>query len=133
MNELLIAANKGTVVKDPYFKNTTLLLTGQQGNTSQQNNLFLDSGARFTATITGTTMDVSAVAAGTLRVGHSIFIAGVALAVTITAFGTGTGGAGTYTISASQTVSTSTTMTSGFAITRNPASGPNAPFRGAAR
>ncbi len=132
MNELLLAARGAVAVpKDPYYRYTTLHLTGNQRNTSNtQNNQFLDTGAVFTATISNTTMTVTAVSSGTLRVGHSIFIAGVALATTITALGTATGGTGTYTLGTAQTVATSTQMTSGFTITRNPLTGPNAPTQG---
>lgn len=63
-----------------------------------------------TAAISGTTMTVSAVSAGTLTVGQTLSGSGVTAGTTITALGTGTGGTGTYTVSASQTVS-STTIT----------------------
>lgn len=61
-------------------------------------------GASFTAAIAGTTMTVSAVASGTLRVGQPVTGAGITAGTVITALGTGTGGTGTYTVSASQTV-----------------------------
>lgn len=67
-------------------------------------------GATFTATISGSTMTVSAVASGTLYLGQTVQGAGVAANSVITALGTGTGGAGTYTLSASSTVGSSTTM-----------------------
>jgi hypothetical protein len=66
--------------------------------------------AGFTAAITGTTMTVSAVASGTLRLGMEITGTGVTAGTRITNFGTGSGGVGTYTVSASQTV-TSRAMT----------------------
>lgn len=59
----------------------------------------------FTASISGTTMTVSAVASGALAVGQTIYATGVTAGTTITALGTGSGGTGTYTVSASQTVS----------------------------
>jgi hypothetical protein len=64
----------------------------------------------FTASISGTTMTVSAVASGTIAVGQLITGTGVTAGTTITALGTGTGNTGTYTVSASQTVA-STTIT----------------------
>ena len=67
--------------------------------------------AEFTASISGTTMTVSAVASGTVLVGAVISGTGVTAGTRITAYGTGTGGTGTYTVSASQTVG-STTITS---------------------
>jgi hypothetical protein len=63
----------------------------------------------FTASISGTTLTVSAVTSGVLAVGQIFNGTGVTKNSTITALGTGTGGVGTYTITPSQTVS-STTM-----------------------
>lgn len=67
-------------------------------------------GARVTATIAGTTMTVSAVAAGALHIGQTIQGAGVTLGTIITAFGTGSGGIGTYTLSVASTVAVGVTM-----------------------
>ena len=110
------------VTTDPYFEYTTLLLPGN-GTNGAQNNLFLDSGtagdAVFTASITGTTMTVTAVTSGTIYVGCLITGTGVLANTTITALGTGTGGAGTYTVSQSQTVVSTTITSDGFPITRN--------------
>ena len=108
---------------DPYFEYTTLLLPGN-GTNGAQNNLFLDSGtagdAVFTASISGTTMTVSAVTSGTIYVGCLITGTNVTANTTITAqTGGTTGGAGTYTVSQSQTVSSTTITSDGFPITRN--------------
>ena len=65
-------------------------------------------GAVFTASISGTTMTVSAVTSGTIYVGMTIQGAGLTLNTIVTALGTGTGGTGTYTVSASQTISSKT-------------------------
>lgn len=67
--------------------------------------------AEYTAAISGTTMTVSAIAAGQIQVGQFLTGTGVTAGTYVTEFLTGTGGAGTYTVSASQTVA-STTMTS---------------------
>jgi hypothetical protein len=64
--------------------------------------------AIVTAAIAGTTMTVSAVTSGTLKIGQTIEGSSVTDGTIITAFGTGSGGAGTYTVSASQTVSSTT-------------------------
>jgi hypothetical protein len=64
----------------------------------------------FTATISGTTMTVSAVASGTLAVGQTISGVDVTVGSIITALGTGTGLTGTYTLSASSTVGTGEAM-----------------------
>jgi hypothetical protein len=56
----------------------------------------------FTASISTTTMTVSAVATGAIYVG--MLVAGAATGTTVTAFLSGTGGTGTYTVSVSQTL-----------------------------
>lgn len=66
------------------------------------------SDAKFTASISGTTMTVTAVERGTIAVGQTIKGTGVTAATTITALVGGSGGTGTYTVSASQTVSSTT-------------------------
>jgi hypothetical protein len=68
------------------------------------------SSAVVTGSIATTTLTVTAVTSGVLKVGQVISGSGVTAGTTITALGTGTGGTGTYTVSASQTVS-STTIT----------------------
>lgn len=65
-------------------------------------------GAVVTASISGTTMTVSAVSSGTLYVGQTVQGSGVTAGTIITALGTGTGGTGTYTVNKSQTVSSRT-------------------------
>lgn len=67
--------------------------------------------AVFTASISGTTLTVTAVGSGALALNQIIYAAGVTKGTTITTFGTGTGGTGTYTITPSQTVA-SQSMTS---------------------
>jgi len=63
--------------------------------------------ATFTASISGSTMTVTAVSVGTIAVGQVITDTDVAQYTTITALGTGTGGVGTYTVSIGQTVASS--------------------------
>jgi hypothetical protein len=60
--------------------------------------------ADFTASISTTTLTVSAVASGELKLGMEITGTGVAAGTRITDFGTGTGGTGTYIVNNSQTV-----------------------------
>ena len=69
--------------------------------------------AVFTGSISGTTMTVTAVTSGTIKVGSGVTGLGVTVPTYITALGTGTGGTGTYIVDASQTVA-STTLTSVF-------------------
>jgi len=82
------------------------------GNTYYQNQMTLSNndGSSFTASISGTTMTVSAVASGAVLVGATVVGTGVTAGTRIVSLGTGTGGTGTYTVSDSQTVS-STAMT----------------------
>ena len=63
----------------------------------------------FSGTISGTTLTVSELHAGTITVGLVLRAnSGIAANTYITGFGTGTGGVGTYTVNNSQTVATST-------------------------
>jgi uncharacterized phage protein gp47/JayE len=64
--------------------------------------------ATYTASISGLTMTVTAVASGTLAVGQTVTGAGLLPGTVITAFGTGAGGTGTYTLGKSQTVASGT-------------------------
>lgn len=82
-------------------------------NTYFENGMTLsnNASASFTASISGTTMTVSAVASGSVLVGAVISGTGVTAGTRIVGYGTGTGGTGTYTVDTSQTVS-STAITS---------------------
>jgi hypothetical protein len=79
----------------------------------QQTNATHDFGGSFTANLSGTTVTVTAVTDGLLRIGSVISGTGITAGTTITAYGSGTGGTGTYTASASMTTETGITMTSG--------------------
>lgn len=68
--------------------------------------------ATFTGSISGTTLDVSAVVSGTIAVGDRVYETGVEWNTYITALGTGTGGVGTYTLNNSQTFASATLYTS---------------------
>jgi hypothetical protein len=65
-------------------------------------------GAKFTASITATTMTVTAVSSGTIYLGQTVQGTGVTTGTIVSAFGTGSGGVGTYTVSSSQTVASET-------------------------
>lgn len=107
-------------VVDPFFNYVTLLLNGD-GTNGAQNNTFIDDGnpAVFTGSIAVTTLTVTAVTSGTIKLGVGISGTGIAAGTTITGFLTGTGGTGTYTVSASMTVSSTTITSTGLPITRN--------------
>jgi len=68
-------------------------------------------GASFTGSISGTTLTVSAVSSGTIRIGATLLGTGVAAGTYITNYISSSGGTGTYSLSASQTVG-STSMSS---------------------
>lgn len=70
----------------------------------------------FTATISTTVLNVSAVTSGTFAIGQLIVGSGVTASTRITSFGTGTGGVGTYNLSQSSTVSTGTAMTAQLSL-----------------
>lgn len=118
-------------VVDPFFNYVSLLLNGD-GTNGAQNNTFLDDGnpAVFTGSIAVTTLTVTAVTSGTIKLGVGISGTGIAAGTTITGFLTGTGGTGTYTVSASMTVSSTTITSTGLPITRNgtPTQGAFSPF-----
>jgi len=76
--------------------------------------------ATFTGSISGTTLTVTAVSAGTVQVGQVITGTGVTAGTTITALGTGSGSTGTYTVSASQTVASTAISTQSLLITGIP-------------
>ena len=61
-----------------------------------------------TASISGTTMTVTAVGSGTIAVGDLVFATGIEPYTRVTALGTGTGGIGTYTVSVYQTFASGT-------------------------
>ena len=71
---------------------------------------------QFTATISGTTLTVTAVASGTLGIGQCVYGTNISDGTQITALGSGSGGAGTYTVSISQTVAVGQTMYAGWMI-----------------
>jgi len=85
--------------------NGTLTASAPAGTFSQT----WDDESVFTASISGTTMTVTAVTSGTIRVGMLLTSSGsISSGTTITALGTGSGGAGTYTVSISQTRASAT-------------------------
>jgi hypothetical protein len=73
-------------------------------------------GAKFTASITATTMTVTAVASGTIYLGQTIQGTGITAGTIVSAFGTGSGGNGTYTLSASQTIASETMYGLNFSV-----------------
>jgi hypothetical protein len=70
----------------------------------------IQNGAVVTGSITGTTMTVTGITSGFLRVGQTLSGTGINAGTYISALGTGTGGNGTYTV-VGDTSATSTTIT----------------------
>jgi hypothetical protein len=63
-----------------------------------------DADCYFTGSIAGTTLTVSAVEMGALKVGAQVFAPSVAAGTAISALQTGSGGVGTYTVAPTQNV-----------------------------
>jgi hypothetical protein len=64
--------------------------------------------ANFTGSISGQTLNVSAVTSGTIAVGQFLYGAGIPSGIIIAALGSGTGGVGTYTLSSELNVASET-------------------------
>ena len=84
-------------------------LTGAGGNVNEVGTYQLNIpgttvAPAFTGSISGTTLNVTAITAGYLGIGSVISGTGVTSGTTITAILNGSGGVGTYTVSASQTI-----------------------------
>ena len=76
------------------------------------------AGASVTASVSGTTLTVTAVASGgVIAVGDTIYFSSVGKTATISAFGTGSGGTGTYTLSYTGSASSFTGSISGTTLT----------------
>jgi len=100
---VITALGSGTGGTGTYTVNVSQTVSARSLNSTA-------TGARFTATIAGTTMTVSAVATGIIYLGQTIQGAGVTAGTVVTALGTGTGGTGTYTLSVASTVAVGVTM-----------------------
>lgn len=96
-----------TTARDAFIDETTLMGTMVYDSTLSKP-VWAGVGttvASITASISGTTMDVTAVASGTIAVGQTVYVAGVVENDTyITALGTGAGNTGTYTLNKSMTI-----------------------------
>ena len=115
--------------------NGNLYVTGSQTDTGN----FLAAGvlgaytaASFTGGISngsggaGTTLNVSAIASGTIFIGQKITGSGVTSGTIVTGFLSGSGGAGTYTVNTSQLVGAGTSLTGAAgAVATTPSSGDN--------
>jgi len=66
--------------------------------------------ALVTGSVSGTTLTVTAVTSGSIKVGQTLYGLGVPDGLTVTALGNGTGGAGTYTTSSNAVTVASTTI-----------------------
>jgi len=100
-NTVITALGTGTGGAGTYTVSNSQSVTTTQINSTA-------APAIFTGDITGTTLDVTSVASGTLQIGQTLEGANVTDGTIITAFGTGSGGTGTYTVSPSQTAASAT-------------------------
>lgn len=104
-----------TNLKNPSSASNNVTLNADGTTTLTPSNI-IKSGtaltyATFTGSISGTTLTVTAVSAGTIQIGQVISGTGVTAGTTITALGTGIGSTGTYTVNTSQTVASTTIST----------------------
>lgn len=67
-----------------------------------------NAGSQYTGSISGTTLTITAVATGTLKVGQLVYGTNIKRGTYIIGAGTGTGGTGTYIVNKTQTVSSAT-------------------------
>jgi len=74
---------------------------------------------KFTGSITGNVLTVSAIETGEILLGAMVTGQGIAFGTTITGFLTGTGGTGTYQVSQSQTVAVDTLSAGWKTLTQN--------------
>ena len=82
--------------------------SGGAGTYTVSSSQNLDYGAKFTASIATTVLDVTAVDDGLIANGDYVYGSTVSVDTVITSLGTGAGGVGTYNINNSQTVGSST-------------------------
>lgn len=106
---IITALGTGTGGTGTYTVNLSQTLTSRSLNSSTV-------GSKFTASITGTTMTVTAVASGTIYLGQTIQGTGITAGTIVSAFGTGAGGTGTYTVSSSQTIASETIYGLNFSV-----------------
>jgi hypothetical protein len=86
--------------------------------TRLETNLDAYADCKFTGSISGSTLTVTAVQDGEIELGSTIFGAGVAAGTVVQAFGTGSGGTGTYTVSGSQTIASGTLSAGTWELTQ---------------
>lgn len=104
----------------PEPRGTTYCIMTQLRQERLSTNVDTYEDSRFTGSIAGTTMTISAVdpaLSGPIKVGSTMQGVGLAVDTRVTAFGTGSGGIGTYTITPAQTVG-SRTLSAGSELIR---------------
>ncbi len=109
---IITALGSGTGGVGTYTVNLSQTLASRTFNSSTV-------GAKFTASISGTTMTVTAVASGTIYLGQTIQGSGNTAGTIVSAFITGSGGTGTYTVSATQTIASETMYGLNFSVLPN--------------
>lgn len=110
---------KGELFTSSGLPKLTRQVAGFPAGDDLQGIYLFEDGAVVTASIAGTVMTVTAVAAGKLEVGQVLSGANVTAGTTIISLGSGTGGAGTYNVSASQTAASDTVNCTTPAVVRD--------------
>jgi hypothetical protein len=121
MNITGVAANTFITGFGTVAANQTGTYYVNKSQTVSSRALNVSFGASFTGTVSGSTLTVTAVASGMLRVGQVVTGSGITAGTFISALGTGTGAAGTYTLNQSTTgTPTATTVYMVVLGTANP-------------
>lgn len=111
-NKVSITSITDSISAAPYVHTVTVVTSAAHG--LAVNDAFIikgdlsSSAAVVTASCSTTTLTVSAVASGTLKIGQFITGANITAGTRIVDLGTGTGGAGTYIVNISQTAASAT-------------------------
>ena len=106
-----ISGTSGAVGTVESISTNNLVIKDCSGVFKNGENLVSQSNTTFLGTISATTLTVTSILSGSIKVGMTITGNGIASGTKITALLTGTGGVGTYTINQSQTVSTAAVIT----------------------
>lgn len=97
-----VIAGQANRVPEPSSPNFVVMTPILRQRLETNTDIFAD--VAFTGSISGTTLDVTAIAYGVIEVGQAVFGENVAAGTIVAALGSGSGGIGTYTVNTSQSV-----------------------------
>ena len=106
VGQIITSGTSGAVGTVESISTNNLVIKDCSGVFKNGENLVSQSNTTFLGTISATTLTVTSMLSGSIKVGMTITGNGITSGTKITALVTGTGGVGTYTINQSQTVST---------------------------